>query len=170
MRLLGWMPMRRLNVGDASTKPENVPGRKTACGERSLSCRPSRCIGLNDLPAELRESATLLAFIVSRIDGGGPLHRLAFDDVPDPDGLIAKALVDAGLIALCEPTHYLPRWQCPDVEDVGVTKLHFDPTRHLLQANMFRASPAVSAPKVLARQILRDAVCGRSTLLQRRAR
>jgi hypothetical protein len=128
MRLLGWMPMRRLNVGDASTKLENVPGRKTACGERSLSCRPSRCIGLNDLPAELRESATLLAFIVSRIDGGGPLHRLAFDDVPDPDGLIAKALVNAGLIALCEPTHYLPRWQCPDVEDVGVTKLHFDPT------------------------------------------
>jgi hypothetical protein len=48
----------------------------------------------------------------------------------------------------------------PDDSDPGG---HRGLARHLLQANMFRASPAVSAPKVLARQILRDAVCGRST-------
>jgi hypothetical protein len=69
---------------------------------------------LNDLPAEFHSSARLLAYRVCRIEGGGPVRRLAFDDVPDPDGLIADALLSAGLIALCEPTPYPRRWQRPD--------------------------------------------------------
>ena len=69
---------------------------------------------LNDLPTEFHASARLLAFLVCRILGGGPLHGLAFDDVPDPDGLIAGALLGAGLIALCEPTLHPRRWQRPD--------------------------------------------------------
>ena len=70
-------------------------------------------VWLKDLPDELHESAMLLAFIVCMIDSGGPLHRLAFEDVPDEQGLIADALVRAGLIALCAPTSHPRRWQRP---------------------------------------------------------
>jgi hypothetical protein len=70
---------------------------------------------LDDLPPELRESATLLAYFVRRVEGGNVLTRLAFDDIPDPDGLIVTAFVNAGLIALCPPTLHPPRWQRPEM-------------------------------------------------------
>lgn len=54
---------------------------------------------LSGVPQHLQPSARLLAFIVSRIDGAGPGYRLAFDDVPDPEGVVARALADAGLIS-----------------------------------------------------------------------
>ena len=69
---------------------------------------------LNDLPPEFHASARLFAFLVCKIEGGGPVRRLAFDDVPDLGGLIANALLKAGLIALCEPTPHPRRWQRPD--------------------------------------------------------
>lgn len=69
---------------------------------------------LNDLPTEFHASARLFAFLVCEILGGGPLGGLACEDVPDPDGLIAGALLSAGLIALCEPTPHPRRWQRPD--------------------------------------------------------
>jgi hypothetical protein len=70
---------------------------------------------LNQLPPEYRESARLLAYIVCTIDAGGALYELPFDDVPDPDGVIAEALVHAGLIALCAPNSHLRRWRRPDL-------------------------------------------------------
>jgi hypothetical protein len=70
---------------------------------------------LNQLPPEYRESAILLAYLVCTIDAGGPVYRLAFDDVPDPDGDIAGALVDAGFIVLCAPTSPPRRWRRADL-------------------------------------------------------
>jgi hypothetical protein len=70
---------------------------------------------LNELLPEYRESASLLAYIVCTIDSGGPLYGLAFDDVPDPDGLIADAFVEAGFITLCAPTSHPRRWRRSDL-------------------------------------------------------
>jgi hypothetical protein len=70
---------------------------------------------LSQLPPEYRESARLLAYLVCTIDAGGPLYELPFDDVPDPDGHIADALVNAGFIVLCAPTSHPRRWRRADL-------------------------------------------------------
>ena len=113
-----WQRTRRTLPPLHATRPGlyswTVPDQQVRIPEAASWTPNIGWASLNDLPAEFHASARLLAFLVCRILGGGPLHGLAFDDVPDPDGLIAGALLSAGLIALCEPTPHPRRWQRPD--------------------------------------------------------
>jgi hypothetical protein len=65
---------------------------------------------LETVPEHLRPSARLLAYIVSRVDGAGPVYRLAFDDVPDPEERVAQALAAGGFIEFVDGDG-MPRWR-----------------------------------------------------------
>lgn len=67
---------------------------------------------LEELPAPLRESARHLAYMVCRLSSRGPVSLLAWEDVPDPDRLQTKALVQRGFIELSEDGQ---RWLRQDV-------------------------------------------------------
>jgi hypothetical protein len=104
-------PFKAPAAGPTSWTLEN---QQAACPE-SKGWAPDIGWGwLNQLPPEYRKSARLLAYLVCTIDAGGPLYGLPFDDVPDPDGVIADALVNAGFIVLCAPTSHPRRWRRPD--------------------------------------------------------
>lgn len=66
---------------------------------------------LDGVDEGLWPAARLMAYMCGRIYASGPLGQLEFDDVADPDRVVAHALAEAGVITVLRHISGRQRWQ-----------------------------------------------------------
>lgn len=64
------------------------------------------------LPAQTRDAAIVMAYIVSRVEAGGPTWRLGFPDVEDHNA-IENILEAVGLVGTYTGHREVRRWKRP---------------------------------------------------------